>query len=110
MRPFPDVNEGRWQVSINGGNSPLWSPDGRELFYLIGREATEAVMRVKVETQPTFKHGTPEVFFRGKYVGFFPGDFPWDIHPDGKRFIMLKPSARLTKNLPQMLPVKSTLS
>jgi len=28
----------------------------------------------------------------GTYVGFFPEDFPWDIHPDGNRFLMLKPS------------------
>ena len=48
-------------------------------------------MRVAVETEPTFKRGTPEVLFRGTYVGFYPGDFPWDIHPNGKRFLMLKP-------------------
>ena len=30
VRPFPDVKGGgRWQVSTNYGDSPLWSPDGR---------------------------------------------------------------------------------
>ena len=33
VRPFPDVDKGKWQVSTSGGDSPLWSPDGRELFY-----------------------------------------------------------------------------
>jgi Tol biopolymer transport system component len=90
VRPFPDINKGKWQISTGGGNSPLWSPDGRELFYLIGDTTTEAVMRVAVQTEPTFKKGTPEELFHGKYVGYYPGDFPWAIHPDGNRFLMMK--------------------
>ena len=89
VRPFPEVNRGRWQVSTNGGDSPLWSPDGRELFYLIGN--TEAVMAVAVETEPTFKPGIPKTLFRGTFVGSVPSDgTPWDISPDGKRFLMMK--------------------
>ena len=91
VRPFPEVDKGKWQVSTNGGNSPLWSPDGRELFYLTGMSTTEAAMRVKVQTESTFKNERPEILFRGTYVGFYPGDFPWDIHPDGRRFLMIKP-------------------
>ena len=63
VRPFPEVNKGKWQVSTSGGNSPLWSPDGRELFYRSG----DAVMAVPVETEPTFKPGKPTVLFRGTY-------------------------------------------
>ena len=33
VRPFPDIEGGRWEVTIDGGHSPLWSLDGRELFY-----------------------------------------------------------------------------
>ena len=72
------------------GTSPLWSPNGRELFYLTGDSTTDAAMRVAVETQPTFKSAKPGVLFRGTYVGFYPSDFPWDISPDGKRFLMMK--------------------
>src|SRR5438067_2051194 len=36
VRPFPNVNDGRWQVSTAGGRQPLWAPSGRELFYLDG--------------------------------------------------------------------------
>ncbi len=90
VRPFPEVNKGRWQVSTNGGNSPLWSPDGSEVFYLIGN--TEGAMAVDVETEPTFKPGKPRLLFSGSYVGAAPADgVPWDIHPDGKRFFMMKP-------------------
>ncbi|MGH8648697.1 MAG: TolB family protein, partial [Burkholderiales bacterium] len=34
VRPFPAVDEGRWQVSTSGGVQPLWARSGRELFYL----------------------------------------------------------------------------
>jgi dipeptidyl aminopeptidase/acylaminoacyl peptidase len=86
VRPFPDVNKGKWQVSTNGGDSPLWSPDGRELFYHTG----DAAMAVRVETDPTFKPGKPAVLFRGTYYSPIAGITAWDISPDGKRFLMLK--------------------
>ncbi len=63
VRPFPDVNKGRWQVSTSGGDSPLWSPDGRELFYRNG----DFVVAVSVETEPAFKCGKPMSLFQGKY-------------------------------------------
>ena len=50
VRPFPEVNNGRWQISKDGGDSPLWSPDGCELFYRSG----DAVMAVSVKTEPGF--------------------------------------------------------
>src|SRR5262249_35461591 len=34
VRPYPDVESGRWQVSTGGGTRPLWSRDGRGLFYV----------------------------------------------------------------------------
>jgi eukaryotic-like serine/threonine-protein kinase len=90
VRPFPDVNKGRWQVSTDGGDSPLWSPDGREIFYLNG----DAVMAVPVETKAAFSLGTPKPLFHGKHVAAYPADgTPWDISPDGKRFLMIKPPA-----------------
>jgi serine/threonine-protein kinase len=89
VRPFPDVNKGRWQVSTNGGGSPLWSADGRELLYRSG----DATVAVTVETEPTFNPGNPEDLFRGTYypVSIEQVTFtPWDISPDGERFIMIK--------------------
>jgi Tol biopolymer transport system component len=92
--PFPEVGGGRWQVSTSGGDSPLWSPDGRELFY----RSDDAVMAVSVHAEPTFSVTTPIVLFRGAY--FSPssaglsslsnGHYSWDISPDGRRFLMIK--------------------
>jgi serine/threonine protein kinase len=87
VRPFPEVNTGRLQVSVKGGECPLWSPDGRELFYQIG----DAVMAVPVKTEPTFNAGKPAILFRGTYTHWSALEgHPWDIHPDGKRFLMMK--------------------
>jgi serine/threonine protein kinase len=89
VRPFPEVDKGQWQVSQGGGAAPLWSPDGRELFYLNGDE----VMMVSVKTDPSFDIvGTPQTIFRGTFIGPYSGEgTPWDIHPKSKRFLMIKP-------------------
>jgi len=90
VRSFPDLEKGRWQVSTNGGVSPLWAPNGRELFYL--SDDGGSVMAVEVETEPAFSAGTPkELFSAATYLGggSTPGT-PWDIDPDGKRFLMMK--------------------
>jgi serine/threonine-protein kinase len=34
VRPFPDVNAGRWQISERGGVHPRWGRNGHELFYV----------------------------------------------------------------------------
>jgi serine/threonine protein kinase len=81
VRPFPDANKGKWQVSTSGGLDPLWSPDGRELFYRNG----DSVMAAAVQTETTFNAGKTEALFQGKY------DSSWDISHDGKRFLMIKP-------------------
>ncbi len=93
VRSFPDMNS-RWQVSADGGDSPLWSPDGRELFYRNG----DAVMAISVRTEPTFSiAGMPQILFRGTYVQATALEgTPWDISPDGKRFLMMKPAAPTT--------------
>ena len=38
IRPYPEIETGKWQASVGGGNSPLWSSSGSELFYNRGRE------------------------------------------------------------------------
>ena len=89
VRSFPEIEKGRWQISTNGGVSPLWAPDGHELYYFSGNDD---VMAVRVETGETFRAGTPrKLFSRAPYFGggSTPGT-PWDIYPDGTRFLMTK--------------------
>ena len=53
VRTFPDPTGGRWRVSDGGGIEPLWSPDGRELYY----RNSEALVAVQVRTSPVFQKG-----------------------------------------------------
>jgi len=87
VRPFPNVDKGKWQASTNGGANALWSPNGRELYYL---SENNSVMALAVETKLAFSLGTPKPLFQSRYVGSLPGEgTPWDISPDGRRFLMM---------------------
>ena len=83
---FPDVDVSRWQVSSNGGLHPLWSRDGRELFFIAG---DGMMMSVPIQPGPTFAHEKPVPLFpAGKYyVNVARG---YDVSPDGRRFLMIK--------------------
>jgi serine/threonine-protein kinase len=65
VRPFPDVDAGRWQVSTGGGVQVAWARSGRELFYRNGA----ALLAVPVQTGTGFVAGTPKALFEGQYVG-----------------------------------------
>src|SRR5262245_32206513 len=86
VRPFPDVNGGRWLVSTGGGRMPLWSRDGRELFYV---SPDGAMMVSRVEAGRTWVAATPVQLFRGDYL-IASAVRTFDIAPDGKRFLMIK--------------------
>ena len=91
VRPFPNVDDGRWQISRDGGISPVWAPSGRELFFRV--VASGDMMVVAVETEPTFSPGNPEVLFAAPYRRSTPTrSRPWDVAQDG-RFLMIKESA-----------------
>lgn len=81
VQPFPGPG-GKWMISTGGGNSPRWSRNGHELFYVNGNK----MMSVAVETKPTFKAATPELLFQnGSYIGIA----NYDIAPDGEHLLMV---------------------
>ena len=86
VRPFPDIDAGRWQVSTGGGTQPLWARDGRELLY----RNDEAVIAVPIQADPNFTAGIPEVMFGGDYL-LAQGGPNYDLSPDGEQFLMIKP-------------------
>ncbi len=79
---------GRWQVSSDGANEPLWSASGRELFYRSG----DRMMAVEISTDGEFLAGKPRQLFEGPYVRAAGGYVraQYDVSPDGQRFLMLK--------------------
>jgi len=89
VRPFPNVNDGRWQISAgDGGRFPVWARNGRELFYLApgGR-----MMSVAVQSSSTFSVGRSARLFEGAYE--MPTEARhFDVAADG-RFLMIKKTA-----------------
>jgi serine/threonine-protein kinase len=90
VRTFPDVQGGRWQVSRDGGTRPLWSRDGRELFFMatVG-PSLASLMVVSVETTPTFLAGEPRRLPGGPFATSYSGR-TYDVSPDGQRFLVVK--------------------
>ncbi|MFC1652565.1 protein kinase [Planctomycetota bacterium] len=98
VRPFPNVDDGKWLISTRGGESPIWAPGGRELYY---DAYPDQMMVVTIETEPAFAAGNPEVLFRSEYVlasHSSPDASPYDISPDGKRFLMIKEEKQAQEN------------
>ena len=88
VRPFPNVDEGKWQVSQGGGSAPLWSHDGRELFYASGQK----MHAVSIHPGPPFSAEPPRVLFqipdRVRAGSLARGNFA--ISRDGQRFLMVR--------------------
>ena len=84
VRPYPDVDSGKWQVSTDGGIYPRWSADGSRLFFVTGDGID--FMEAVIETEPSFSRQTPTALFRFASAGF-PA---YAVSADGERFLMLK--------------------
>ena len=102
---------GQWQVSARGGHSPVWSRDGKEIFYIDGQ--SDFMIAVPVDTSSGFRVGAAEPLF-----DLLPFDIRtepvtnYDVRADG-RFVMVKRSPRedATRRLRVMLNwVQATLS
>ena len=50
-------------------------------------------MSVAVDTADTFSAGVPERLFEGNYAPSTVGNRPFDILPDGSRFVLVRPLA-----------------
>ena len=86
VQPYPGPG-GKWQISTDGGQEPVWNPKGGELFYRSGSK----IMAVEVNAKSGFSAGRPRMLFEGPYLPTG-ASFPYyDVSPDGQRFLMLKP-------------------
>jgi WD40-like Beta Propeller Repeat len=94
--PFPPTGAHR-PVTIDGGFSPMWSPDGKRLFYLretageTGRGRSIFYSVEVLRTDASFEHGKPNALFSvdGLFIhGSGPGNIV-DLSPNGKQFVTL---------------------
>ena len=86
VRPFPDVESGKQQVSTEGGMAPRWAHNGRELFYVNG---SLGLVAASIETDPGFRvlgqetlFTIPSGYLLGAGLNFY------NVAPDDERFLM----------------------
>jgi Tol biopolymer transport system component len=94
-------------VSLDGGSEPVWSPDGRELFYRESRQSEPYLVAAAIDTAPALRvTARARLFPIGDIVGTAP-HANYDISPDGKTFVMVRrsPAARIMviQNLPALV-------
>jgi eukaryotic-like serine/threonine-protein kinase len=89
VQAFPGPG-GKWQISTAGGTEPVWSRDGREIFY----RSEDRMMAARVLPGGTFSVETPRVLFEGHFVPTRRGEAAYDVLPDGQQFLMVQPDER----------------
>lgn len=104
----------RYQVSTNGGMSPIWRADGRELFYVrrtvadLAQQSPEIeMMAVPVSSQSaSLTFGRPASLFEGRYQTNEPAR-GYDATPDGRSFLMIQDRSRPPDVVRQMIVVQN---
>jgi eukaryotic-like serine/threonine-protein kinase len=103
---FPQPGE-KWQISTDGGQAPVWSPDGRELYY---NSLDNKIMAVEIKPFPPgnrqSQFGVPRALFE---VRMLTNDSGFDVSKDG-RFLLpalveqsVSPPMTVVLNWPEML-------
>ena len=91
VRPFPDTDTGRWQLSTRGGSAARWAPGGRELFF---QGASGDLMVVPVAPGATFSAGEPRRLFPLGGALYTSNIVPYyDLMPDRQRFVTARLAA-----------------
>ncbi|MSR21789.1 MAG: serine/threonine-protein kinase [Gemmatimonadetes bacterium] len=92
VRPFPDVDQGRWQVSAGeGGSAPFWSHSGTELFY-----ATQGGwVAARLDTRSGFRVVSAQEILWPSPVPPVSTDVAggwYDVSPDDRRILAVRPA------------------
>ena len=90
IRPYPNINTGKWQISAEEAYSPIWSQTRNELFYHTGRKFYKVKYDVlENENSSYFNLNEPELIFEHTIVSnhlTFPA---WDYNQNNDQFIVI---------------------
>ena len=93
VRPYPEPGSGV-QVSARGGTEPMWSRDGKELFYRSGSRIMSVIRR---PLSGTGAFDAPHLLFTGAFD--FSQTHNWSLSRDGS-FVMIKADPTTGRQLP----------
>jgi len=83
-----DDQSRKWQVSTDGGGFPVWSRDGREIFFA---DLEDNVLAVSVRGETDLEFGVPQILFQMPEQPASFGVFRFSnfkVAPDGLRFLV----------------------
>ncbi len=86
IRPFPDTDRGKWQVSDGGAFAPVWGHTGPHLYF-VNQDRT--MMQATIDPGPPFSITAVEPLFElptGVSIQVVQGYF--DVTRDDQRFVM----------------------
>jgi serine/threonine protein kinase/Tol biopolymer transport system component len=84
VQPFPGPGA-RVQVSTNGGTEPVWSRDGRRVFYRTGRRVVAATLT----TSPQLGVASRAELFDDVFLPTTSPHANYDVAPDGSHLLFL---------------------
>jgi serine/threonine-protein kinase len=85
VQPFPGPGP-RVQVSTNGGAEPVWSRDGRRIFY----RGLRKIVAANIVTDPTFAVVSRDELMDDVFQQAVSPHANYDVAPDGTQLLMLK--------------------
>ena len=90
VRPYPGPG-GKFQISTEGGQDPVWSANGKSIYFLeTTSSAGTSVHIVPVSAEGSFQAGKPRRIHTGEYERSQNWYSNWDVAPDGKHFVFVK--------------------
>jgi eukaryotic-like serine/threonine-protein kinase len=106
VRPFPNAEGGKWQISTSGGINPKWAHSEEELFFVNG---DGELVAARVETSGAFRVGERRTLFsmNDRFLDGQPNYASWDVAPDDQRFIMLQIGGGDTGSLSHLVVVQN---
>jgi len=101
VRPFPETDSGRWQISNGGGGSPVWAPSSRALYYVDNRRR---VVSARLDTRNGFHVlGLTPLFDASGYPTDAFHTF-FAVSPDDSAFFFVAPRhAGAARNGPELV-------
>jgi hypothetical protein len=100
VRPYPGPG-GKQRISIAGGREPIWSRNGRQLFY----QWRNQVWIVDIQAGSGFPAGKPRLLFEQPVFLMSAPNRGWDISLDGQRFLMVKSEETKPQPVTEMILV-----
>jgi len=93
VRPFPDIEAGKVQVSTESGVAPMWAHRAAELIYLdVGPSGTRVIAATFALDDGFRIVERAELFTKDRVpYGNFTYMSPWALMPDDQRFLARRP-------------------